>query len=113
MHHNSDDIGLIVIAPYDDVLGLFSMWVSPDGRMKGAGGALVDAGIQWAIRQGVGRLLLDVGDEIHPAIALYESRGFRPTGLARTLPAPREYVSEHQRELTIKGVSRRNPERHP
>lgn len=95
------DVGLIVGAPYDDEMGLYSMWVAPAARQQGVGGALVDAVIAWARQSGRSKLVLDVGDENHAAIALYVSRGFRPNGRTGTLPPPRDHILEHQRVLPL------------
>lgn len=81
--------------------GLFSMWVAPASRGRGIGGALVDAVVAWACAAGYRRLLLDVADGNLPAIRLYEGRGFAPTGVTGTLPAPRDHVLEHQRGLDL------------
>lgn len=94
-------VGLAVVAPFDGDLGLFSVWVAPAGRGRGVGDALVVAAIEAARSLGAPRLLLDVGDANAPAIALYERHGFRPTGRVGSLPAPREHVKEHQRELRL------------
>jgi GNAT superfamily N-acetyltransferase len=80
---------------------LISMWVAPEVRRTGVGGALVDAVIDWARASGVNRLLLEVADDNTPAIALYARRGFEPNGEAGTLPRPREHIREHQRELRL------------
>ena len=77
------------------------MWVAPEARRKGVGGALVDAVIEWARSAGVKRLLLDVADNNAPAIALYIQKGFQPNGEVSTFPPPREHIREHQRELRL------------
>ena len=59
--------------------------------------ALMTAAIAWGRQQHLARLLLDVGDENVPAIALYGRHGFQPTGELGTLPAPRTHVTEHRR----------------
>jgi ribosomal protein S18 acetylase RimI-like enzyme len=100
-----NDIGIVVGAPYDGLetatAGLFAMWVAPEARGAGVGGAMVDQVIAWARGAGFERLLLDVADQNAAAIALYESRGFLPNGNADTLPPPRDHVMEHQRELGL------------
>jgi GNAT superfamily N-acetyltransferase len=80
---------------------LISMWVAPEVRRMGVGGTLVDAVVDWARSSGVKRLLLEVADHNIPAITLYGRRGFEPNGGAGTLPAPREHIREHQRELRL------------
>jgi len=77
------------------------MWVAPEVRRRGVGGMLVDAVIEWARSNGVTRLLLDVADNNAPAIELYARKGFEPNGEVGTLPPPREYIREHQRELRL------------
>ena len=95
------DIGMVVMAPYEQQIGLFGIWVDAEARMGGVGGRLVDAGIDWARGRGFSHVFLDVGDGNRAAIALYESRGFLPTGESGSLPPPREHVREHQRRLVI------------
>ena len=98
------DAGLVTVRPYGESggpAGLFGMWVAPEARGQGVGGALVDAVVAWARARGCARVLLDVADANPPAIRLYESRGFRPTGVTGSLPAPRERVLEHQRALEL------------
>lgn len=98
---SGEDIGLIGSAPYEGHAGLFSMWVAPEARGCGVGGALVDAVIAWARSRGHTKLLLDVGDANLPAIALYASKGFEPNGVTGTLDPPREDIAEHQRVLNL------------
>lgn len=73
------------------------MWVDPDWRGQGVASRLVDAVIEWARQRGKPRILLDVGDGNAAAIALYQSKGFEPTGKVGFLPPPRSHLSEHQR----------------
>lgn len=80
---------------------LLSMWVDPAARGKGAGERLVDAVVGWARGAGLKRILLDVGDENAPAIALYARKGFEPTGDTSTLSPPREHIREHRRALDL------------
>ena len=77
---------------------LLSMWVAPASRGEGIGEALVGAIIEWARSTPASRLLLDVSDDNHPAIALYQRLGFAPNGEAGSFPPPREHILEHQRE---------------
>ncbi|MFT6181593.1 MAG: GNAT superfamily N-acetyltransferase [Akkermansiaceae bacterium] len=100
--NNGDDIGLITTAPYDEQVGLYSMWVAPEARKQGVAGLLVDAVITWATSHGFKKLLLDVGDDNRAAIALYASKGFTPTGVTGTLPPPREQIHEHQQVLRLR-----------
>jgi GNAT superfamily N-acetyltransferase len=84
-----------------DTAALMSMWVAPEVRRRNIGGALVDLVVAWARSNGVSRLLLDVADLNLPAVALYASKGFEPTGGSGTYPTPRECIREHQRELRL------------
>jgi GNAT superfamily N-acetyltransferase len=83
---------------------LISMWVAPQVRRQGVGGALVDAVVAWARSRGATRLLLDVADANAPAVALYARKGFEPNGQSGALPPPREHIREHRRELTLWGA---------
>ena len=96
---DGDDVGLVTGAPYDGTTGLFSMWVAPEARGRGVGGALIDAVVEWARSNGSSEILLDVEDDNESAIALYRSKGFERTGVVGTLPSPREHITEHQRRL--------------
>lgn len=98
------DVGMARGGPDHDRPGtafLLSMWVAPEARGLGAGGALIDAIIAWARGAGFERLVLDVGDHNRAAIALYQRKGFEPTGVTGSLPAPREHVREHERALEL------------
>ena len=98
------DVGVVRCARDEtrvETAWLISMWVAPQARRRGVGGVLVDAVIEWARSNGVTRLLLDVADNNAPAIELYARKGFEPNGEVGTLPPPREYIREHQRELRL------------
>ena len=94
-------IGLVVGAPYDERAGLFAMWVNSKYRGKGLGSRLVDRIIEWARSNEYSAILLDVADNNTSALALYVRKGFTPTGITGRLPAPRDYVKEHQRVLYL------------
>jgi ribosomal protein S18 acetylase RimI-like enzyme len=105
-NENGTDIGLVVGTPWEweksaQAAGLFAMWVAPEARGAGVGGALVDAVISWARAEGFARVLLDVADSNGPAIRLYESKGFLPTGNTGSLPPPRDHIPEHELELVL------------
>ena len=80
---------------------LISMWVAPEARLRGIGGALVDEVIEWARRRGFRRLFLTVGEANLAARALYVSRGFVETGATRTLPPPRGHVKELEMQIAL------------
>ena len=101
---DGEDVGLVRCASDDqhpDTAWLMSMWVAPEARGQGVGEALIDAVIEYARLSGAIRLLLDVGDDNEPAIALYARKGFKPNGATGSLPAPRHHIREHQRELRL------------
>jgi ribosomal protein S18 acetylase RimI-like enzyme len=101
---DGEDVGLVRCASdaqHHDTAWLISMWVAPEARGQGVGGALIDAVVAYARSNGASRLLLDVGDHNQQAIALYARKGFEPTGETGTLPAPRHHIREHQRELRL------------
>ena len=101
---DGEDVGLVRGARDDlqpDAAWLISMWVSPEVRGQGVGEALIDAVVEWARISATRRMLLDVGDHNHPAIALYARKGFEPNGTTGSLPTPRSHIREHQRELQL------------
>lgn len=63
-----------------DVVELFQVWVDPAFRGFGAGRALLDAAIAWAVRRGAELVCLGVTIAQSPAMRLYESSGFCPVG---------------------------------
>lgn len=96
------DVGLVRSAPergVNDAARLGSLWVAPQARGSGVGASLIDAVVEWARSKGFVELLLEVSDDNVSAIALYDLKGFRPTGEVGTLPPPREHLCRHQRKL--------------
>jgi GNAT superfamily N-acetyltransferase len=59
---------------------LVSMWVHPDLRGTGAGGALIASVLAWARAAGLADVWLHVGAYNERARKLYERNGFRLTG---------------------------------
>jgi dihydropteroate synthase len=59
---------------------LLGMWVAPEARGTGLGGALVDAALAWTRGRAVLELSLRVAEGSDAARALYLGRGFRETG---------------------------------
>ncbi|HUG36213.1 MAG TPA: GNAT family N-acetyltransferase, partial [Candidatus Limnocylindrales bacterium] len=95
----NQDVGLAVGSRHqgqDGAAGIFAMWVAPEARDRGIGGALVDAVVAWARAGGYRRVLLDVADRNVQATRLFAKKGFAPTGATGSLPAPREHILEHQ-----------------
>lgn len=62
---------------------LESIAVTPDRRGRGVGGALLDAGIFWAVSQAADRLRLEVRAGNTAALKLYAAKGFASVGLRR------------------------------
>jgi ribosomal protein S18 acetylase RimI-like enzyme len=100
---NGADVGITVVAKNEDgEASIYSVWVAPEARGKGAGDALMSAAVVWAKAHAFVRITLDVGDFNTPAIRLYERHGFVPTGEIGTLPPPRTHITEHTRALILK-----------
>jgi ribosomal protein S18 acetylase RimI-like enzyme len=59
---------------------LYAMWVAPTARGTGAGRALVDAIVGWAIERGARRLETSVAEGNAAAVRLYVAAGFADTG---------------------------------
>jgi ribosomal-protein-alanine N-acetyltransferase len=93
--------GFLLAWDVADEVHLLDLVVAPEARRRGIGEALIEVVVAWAEANGIHRLLLDVADDNAAAIALYAKAGFQPNGEAGSLPAPREHIREHQRELRI------------
>ncbi|MGD0121454.1 MAG: GNAT family N-acetyltransferase [Candidatus Limnocylindrales bacterium] len=68
--------------------GLFGLWVDPAARAAGAGLALTQAVIAWALEQGARTLALSVVASNSTAIRIYRRAGLAETG--NTMPMPRK-----------------------
>jgi ribosomal protein S18 acetylase RimI-like enzyme len=62
------------------VFGVYSVWVAPEARRLGVGGALLDAIEDWARTAGGSLLELSVMADGSAAQALYEANGYRFDG---------------------------------
>lgn len=99
-----NDVGVIRLVKDEedlDVAWLISMWVAPEARGKKVASKLLDFVIDFAKKDQIKVLKLDVVDSNIAAIALYEHYGFLENGVTSKLPTPREHITEHQRELKI------------
>jgi GNAT superfamily N-acetyltransferase len=88
----ADDRSLIGMAfgvcdASEEVVYLGGMFVDPARRGTGVGRRLVEAVESWARERGAQRIELEVNPEITPALRLYESCGYQPTGNMRQLPS--------------------------
>lgn len=69
------------IEPESQVAGhIYQMWVSPEARGRGVGGALMRAMIAWFETMGIDLVELDVTLDNTSAVRLYERYGFRRVG---------------------------------
>ena len=76
------------------------MWVRAEARGRGVGTKLIDAVKAWARAEGARALQLEVTEDNHAAVRLYERCGFRATG--RTEPLPRDpALIEHEMRLLL------------
>ena len=79
-------IGMAGIAFFGGEWHVWGMWVGPEHRRKGLGGRLLDAGLRWWRTVAPGQpIRLDVNPRQGDAVRLYESRGFRRTGVSSPL----------------------------
>jgi demethylmenaquinone methyltransferase/2-methoxy-6-polyprenyl-1,4-benzoquinol methylase len=76
-------IGLAVGVVHEadtSLANLYAMWVDPAARGLGAGRLLVETVATWAAGTGAERLELCVTEANDPAVSLYATAGFEPTG---------------------------------
>src|SRR5262249_35736918 len=75
---------------------VFGMYVAPEARRKGVGGALLDEVLRHArALEGLDQIQLAVGSRRPAARALYTSRGFEPWGIERrALRIGEDFVDE-------------------
>lgn len=102
-YDHKGDVGIVAGAPFRgrDCAGVFQMWVAPEVRGKRIGESLINTVVQWAQEMNHSRVVLEVGDTNTAAIRLYERAGFLRTGKTGCLAAPREHITEHERELKL------------
>lgn len=82
---------------------LVGMWVAPEARGRGVGGALIDAIAGWAHERGARHLALWVADENASARMLYERHGFRSTGERQPLPSDMSLMATKLRRPVASG----------
>jgi putative acetyltransferase len=69
-------VGCGALAFEDDTAEVKRMYVRPEQRGNQVGRAILARLEEEALARGVGRLVLETGDVLHPAIRLYERAGF-------------------------------------
>lgn len=84
---NFKPIGLIILRPYQEQVGIFAMYVNPTFRGRGIASDLIHAVIKYAIKKNFSEIILDVYDHNASAIELYKRKGFIFTGVKSTLPS--------------------------
>ena len=65
---------------HPEAAGVYGMWVAPEARGQGVGGALLDAVEGWAREMGYGLVGLGVTTTNEPAIHLYANHGYADLG---------------------------------
>jgi ribosomal protein S18 acetylase RimI-like enzyme len=79
-------VGMIGVFPKEEKFHVVAMWVAPDHRGRGVGGQLLDGLLRWIVTSDPrATVLLSVNPSQLPAVRLYLSRGFRPTGIVEPL----------------------------
>jgi GNAT superfamily N-acetyltransferase len=76
---------------------LYGMWVAPEVRGSGIGRGLIDAVVRWTREVGGNEVRLWVVESNTPAVRLYESAGFVPTGETQPLPSRPELTDVRMR----------------
>lgn len=66
-------VGMVGVRSQANSIELISMWVAPEARGRGVGGALIDEVLAWSGNRTVYLRVMDGNDA---AVAAYQSRGF-------------------------------------
>lgn len=87
--------------PSEPTVELVSMWTAPGARRSGVGADLVRTLLSWAKTGGSSSVELWVTEGNGPAVTLYRSLGFSPTGVSAPLrPGSHEHVQRMSCALT-------------
>jgi dihydropteroate synthase len=78
-------IGMMVVVTAGGCANVYAMWVAPEARRRGAGRALVAAGLAWARQRAALDVTLHVSTTQPAARLLYERCGFVATGAREPL----------------------------
>lgn len=76
-------IGVATFSCVADMADLNRVLVRSGARGQRVGASLVRAGLEWARAVGARRMLLEVGPDNEPALALYRKFGFQPVNIRR------------------------------
>jgi ribosomal-protein-alanine N-acetyltransferase len=98
-------VGVISLQTIDTAADLHRLVVAPKARRHGVGSALVQAGIDAVRHLGARTLMLEVGYENEPAIALYQRMGFEQRA------AREDYYGPGQHALILKMYDLQDPPR--
>jgi GNAT superfamily N-acetyltransferase len=85
----------------EKVAAIGGMYVDPEERRTGIGRRLVYAVEAWARERGAERIELEVNPETIPALRLYQSCGYQPTGKSRPLPGHPSATAIEMTKLTL------------
>jgi ribosomal-protein-alanine N-acetyltransferase len=91
-----DPVGVISIKTIGELADLHRLVVELRSRRRGIGTDLVRAGLEVVRQRGVREVILDVGYDNEPAIALYQQLGFEQ------LSARQDYYGPGQHALILK-----------
>jgi ribosomal-protein-alanine N-acetyltransferase len=98
-------VGVISLQTVGPAADLHRLVVSPRARRQGVGSALVRAGIEAVRHLGARTLMLEVGWDNEPAIALYQLMGFEQRA------AREDYYGPGQHALILKMYDLQDPPR--
>ncbi len=101
---NNDEVcGLVWCLLSDSdlrIAHIYSLWIAPSVRGRGAGRALLERCIAWAKDKRALHIHLSVTVDESPAMMLYRSRGFYPVGEPERL-RPNSELEAQKMELSI------------
>jgi [ribosomal protein S18]-alanine N-acetyltransferase len=85
-------VGVISINTMGELADLHRLVVEPSSRRRKIGSDLVQAGLERVRRHGVREVILDVGYDNEPAIALYQQLGFEQLGARQNYYGPGQHA---------------------
>lgn len=96
-------VGVVCLQTVGDTADLHRLVVSPKARRQGVGSALVRAGVAAVSHYGARTIMLEVGWDNEPAIALYQRAGFEQRA------ARQDYYGPGQHALILKMYDLQTP----